>query len=80
VRGGQVVAYFALASGAVNVLQLGGGRFRRNILTQYPSFCPRGSLSILAYQGQGLGRAMVLYAAKRLVIRRYDRISRHHCL
>jgi GNAT superfamily N-acetyltransferase len=62
----RVVAYFALASAAVNVAAA-PGRFRRNM----PDPIPVVVLARLAvdrrYQGQGLGRAMVRDAARRVV-------------
>jgi GNAT superfamily N-acetyltransferase len=54
----RVVAYFALASGAVNVA-IAPGRFRRNM--------PDRLAVDPTCQGQGLGRAMVRDAAMRVV-------------
>ena len=64
--GGDVIAYFALASGAVGV-QAAPGRFRRNM----PDPIPVAILARLAidrrHQGRGLGRALVRDAALRVL-------------
>ena len=62
----RVVAYFALASGAVNVAAA-PGRFRRNMPDPIPVVVLARLAVDRAYQGQGLGRAMVRDAAKRVV-------------
>jgi len=62
----RVVAYFALASGAVNVAAV-PGRFRRNMPDPIPVVVLARLAVDLAYQGQGLGRAMVRDAARRVV-------------
>ena len=62
----RVVAYFALASGAVNVAAT-PGRFRRNMPDPIPVVVFARLAINLAYQGQGLGRAMVRDAARRIV-------------
>src|SRR5258706_12264613 len=59
----RVVAYFALASGAVNVAAA-PGRFRRNMPDPIPVVVLARLAVDRAYQGQGLGRAMVRDAAK----------------
>ena len=62
----RVVAYFALAPGAMNVAAA-PGRFRRN-MPELHLCCLLARLAIdLAYQAQGLGSAMVRDAAKRVV-------------
>jgi GNAT superfamily N-acetyltransferase len=64
--GGAVVGYYALASGAVNVIAA-PGRFRRNM----PDPIPVVLLARLAVdhscQGRGLGRALFRDAAKRVI-------------
>ena len=62
----RVVAYFALASGAVNVAAA-PGRFRRNMPDPIPVVVLARLAVDRAYQGQGLGRAMVRDGAKRVV-------------
>ena len=62
----RVVAYFALASGAVNVAAA-PGRFRRNMPDPIPVVVLARLAVDRAYQGQGLGRAMVGDAARRVV-------------
>jgi GNAT superfamily N-acetyltransferase len=62
----RVVAYFALASGAVNVAAA-PGRFRRNMPDPIPVVVLARLAIDLAYQGQGLSRAMVRDAARRVV-------------
>jgi GNAT superfamily N-acetyltransferase len=63
--GGKVIAYYALASGAITVASL-PGRFRRNM----PEPVPVVILARLAvdrtYQGRGIGRAMFADAAARV--------------
>ncbi|MSV35330.1 MAG: N-acetyltransferase [Bryobacterales bacterium] len=62
---GRVVAYYALASGAI-VANTAPGKFRRNM----PDPIPVAVLARLAvdraYQGHGLGRAMFRDAARRV--------------
>jgi GNAT superfamily N-acetyltransferase len=60
----RVVAYFAF--GAVNVAAA-PGRFRRNMPDPIPVVVLARLAIDRAYQGQGLGRAMVRDAAKRVV-------------
>src|SRR4029077_17219383 len=62
----RVVAYFALASGAVNVAAA-PGRVRRNMPDPIPVLLFAGLAIDLAYQGQGLSRAIVRDAARRVV-------------
>lgn len=61
----QVIAYYALASGAITV-ESAPGRFRRNM----PNPIPVAVLARLAvdrhWQGQGLGRALFSDAARRV--------------
>jgi GNAT superfamily N-acetyltransferase len=63
---GQVVAYYALASGAISA-QTTTGRFRRNM----PEPIPVAILARLAihraYQGHGLGRALFRDSAQRVL-------------
>ena len=62
----RVAAYYALASGAVRVSEA-TGRFRRNMPDPIPVVI-LGRLAIdSAYQGQGLGRALVRDAGLRVV-------------
>jgi GNAT superfamily N-acetyltransferase len=65
-EGNRVVAYYALASGAIAVASV-PGRFRRNM----PDPIPVVVLARLAvdrnYQGRGLGRALFRDAAQRVV-------------
>ncbi len=65
-EGNRVVAYYALASGAVTV-DAAPGRFRRNM----PDPIPVAVLARLAvdgrYQGEGIGRALFRDAALRVV-------------
>ena len=62
----RVVAYYALASGAVRVSEA-TGRFRRNMPDPIPVVI-LGRLAIdSAFQGQGLGRALVRDAGLRVV-------------
>ena len=62
----RVVAYYALASGAVRVSET-TGRFRRNMPDPIPVVI-LGRLAIdSAWQGQGLGRALVRDAGLRVV-------------
>ena len=62
----QVVAYYALASGAISV-ETTTGRFRRNM----PEPIPIAILARLAidktYQGRGLGRALFRDSAQRVL-------------
>jgi predicted N-acetyltransferase YhbS len=62
----RVVAYYALASGAVDI-QLATGRFRRNM----PDPVPVAVLGRLAVersrQGRGLGRALMMDATRRVL-------------
>jgi len=62
----RVVTYFALASGAVNVAAA-PGRFRRNMPDPIPVVVLARLAVDRADQGQGLGRAMVRDAARRIV-------------
>ncbi len=65
-EGNRVVAYYALASGAVRLPEA-PSRFRRNMPDPIPS-AVLGRLAIdRAYQGRGLGRALVRDAATRLL-------------
>lgn len=64
--GVRVIAYYALASGAVRVAEA-PGRFRRNMPDPIP-VAVLGRLAIgRAYQGQGIGRALVRDASLRLL-------------
>ena len=75
----RVVAYFALASGAVNVAAA-PGRFRRNMPDPIPVVVLARLAVDLAYQGQGLGSRDGSRRRKaRRACRRYDRYPRHHC-
>jgi GNAT superfamily N-acetyltransferase len=64
-EGNRVVAYYALASGAISV-ESAPGRFRRNM----PDPIPVAVLARLAvdrnWQGQGIGRALFRDAARRV--------------
>lgn len=62
----RVVAYYALASGAVTVADA-TGRFRRNMPDPTPVVV-LGRLAVdLAWQGQGLGRALIRDASLRVL-------------
>jgi GNAT superfamily N-acetyltransferase len=64
-EGNRVVAYYALASGAISI-ESASGRFRRNM----PDPIPVAVLARLAvdrnWQGQGIGRALFRDAARRV--------------
>ena len=60
----RVVAYFALANGAVNVAAA-PGRFRRNMPEPIPVVVLARPAVDRAYQSQALGRPMVRDAARR---------------
>ena len=63
---GRVIAYYALASSAV-LAEGAPGRFRRNMPDPIPVVV-LGRLAIdLAYQGQGIGRALVRDAGRRVI-------------
>ncbi len=63
---GRVVAYYALASGAVAVDEA-PGRFRRNLPDPIPVVV-LGRLAVdCAFQGKGIGRALVRDAGYRVV-------------
>ena len=62
----RVVAYFALASGAVNVAAA-PGRFRRNMPDPIPVVVLARLAVDRSYQGRSLGRALVRDAARRVV-------------
>lgn len=65
-EGTRVIAYYALASGSVRVAEA-PGRFRRNMPDPIP-VAVLGRLAIdRAYQGRGLGRALVRDASLRLL-------------
>lgn len=65
-EGNRVVAYYALASGSV-ALPEAPGRFRRNMPDPIP-VAVLGRLAVdRAYQGRGLGRALVRDAGLRLL-------------
>ncbi|MGF7055311.1 GNAT superfamily N-acetyltransferase [Bosea sp. OAE752] len=65
-EGNRVVGYYALASGAVTPAEA-PGKIRRNMPDPIP-FAVLGRLAIdTAYQGQGIGRAMVRDAGLRLL-------------
>ena len=65
-EGNHVIAYYALASGAVKQPEA-PGRFRRNIPDPIP-VAVLGRLAIDgAYQGRGIGRALVRDAGLRLL-------------
>lgn len=62
---GDVVAYYAIASGAVHIAEA-SGRFRRNMPEPIP-IALLGRLAVAsAYQGQGIGRALFRDAAIRI--------------
>jgi GNAT superfamily N-acetyltransferase len=62
----RVVAYYALASGALE-LQEAAGRIRRNMPDPVP-VAVLGRLAVeRSYQGRGLGRALMRDASKRLL-------------
>ncbi|NKJ08570.1 GNAT family N-acetyltransferase [Rhizobium sp. SG741] len=62
----RVVAYYALAFGAVRILEA-PGRFKRNMPDPIPVAVP-GRLAIdRTYQGRGIGRALVRDAGLRLL-------------
>ncbi|MEW5944273.1 MAG: GNAT family N-acetyltransferase [Pseudomonadota bacterium] len=62
----RVVAYYALASGAV-AMDHAPGRFRRNMPDPIPVVV-LGRIAVdQAYQGQGLGRAMIQDAGRRVI-------------
>ena len=67
VADGQVVAYYALASGSIATVEA-AGRFRRNM----PEPIPVVVLARLAvderFQGRGFGRGLVRDAAKRALV------------
>ena len=65
-EGNRVVAYYALAFGAVRILEA-PGRFKRNMPDPIPVAVP-GRLAIdRTYQGRGIGRALVRDAGLRLL-------------
>lgn len=65
-EGNRVIAYYALASGAVKQ-QEAPGRFRRNMPDPIP-VAVLGRLAIdQSYQGRGIGRALVRDAGLRLL-------------
>jgi GNAT superfamily N-acetyltransferase len=65
-EGRRVVAYYALASGSVEV-DAGTGRVRRNMPDPVPVVV-LGRLAVdRGYQGRGLGRALTRDAAKRVL-------------
>ncbi|MEZ2129680.1 MULTISPECIES: GNAT family N-acetyltransferase [unclassified Sinorhizobium] len=65
-EGNRVIAYYALASGAVRQLEV-PGRFRRNMPDPIP-VAVIGRLAIdKTYQGRGIGRALVRDAGLRLL-------------
>lgn len=65
-NGGDVLAYYALASSAV-ASNTASGRFRRNMPDQIPVVV-LGRLAVdHSQQGKGLGRALVQDAAKRVI-------------
>lgn len=65
-QGRRVLAYYALASGAVTVAEA-GGRFRRNMPDPIPVVI-LGRLAIdRSWQGRGVGRALVKDAGLRVV-------------
>lgn len=65
-EGNRVVAYYALASGAVRTPEA-PGRFKRNMPDPIP-VAVLGRLAIdLSYQGRGIGRALVRDAGLRLL-------------
>ena len=61
----KVIAYYALASGAI-ALEGVPGRFRRNMPDPIPVAVLARLAVDLAYQGRGLGRAMFRDAARRV--------------
>ena len=65
-EGDRAVGYFALAAGSVDVASA-PGRFRRNMPDPIPVVVLARLAVDRALQGQGLGRAMVRDAAKRVV-------------
>jgi GNAT superfamily N-acetyltransferase len=62
----KIVGYYALASGAVNVV-VAPGRFRRNMPDPIPVVVLARLAIDRAYQGHGLGRALFRDAARRVV-------------
>ena len=62
----RVVAYFALASGAVNVAAA-PGRFRRNMPDPIPLLCSHASLSIALIRAKGSAARWFGDAARRVV-------------
>lgn len=71
--GKRVVAYYALASGAVGVSAT-SGRFRRNMSDPIPVAILARLAVDLTWQGRGLGRALFVDAAER-VLRAADAIG-----
>lgn len=63
---GQVIGYYALASGAV-VPAAATGRFRRNMPDPVPVIVLARLAVAQTYQGQGLGRALFQDAARRVI-------------
>lgn len=64
--GERVIAYYALASGAVNIVTA-PGRFRRNMPDPVPVVV-LGRLAVdRSYQGRGIGRALFRDAAMRVL-------------
>lgn len=65
-EGKRVMAYYALASGAISVTGA-PGRFRRNMPDPVPVVVLARMAVDRSLQGQGLGRALVRDAAKRVL-------------
>ncbi|MEC3949289.1 GNAT family N-acetyltransferase [Sphingobium sp. HWE2-09] len=65
-EGDDVAGYYALSSGSISTIEA-SGRMRRNMPEPIPVVV-LGRLAIgKGYQGQGIGRAMVRDAAKRVI-------------
>lgn len=65
-NGNRVLAYYALASGAIKVAE-STGRFRRNMPDPIPVAVLARLAIDLSLQGRGIGRALVRDAAMRLL-------------
>ncbi|MFA7241842.1 MAG: GNAT family N-acetyltransferase [Sulfuricellaceae bacterium] len=65
-EGARIVAYYALASSAIAAAET-PGRFRRNMPNPIPVAILRRLAVDCAFQGKGLGRALVRDAGRRVV-------------